>query len=329
MRVLILGGTKFIGRRIAEHLTGRGDEVTVVHRGVTEPAELAGLRHIHAARDGFAAVAGQVRAAAPDAVIETYAGSGWQAEAVLPHLPDVELIALSSLDVYRAFELANSDAEAVPVPITEESPVRESRYPYRGQIPGLDDYEKLDLEPAYLARGGSVLRLPMVYGEHDGQRREEFVLRRVRAGRTAIPVGPGGWLCTRCYVGDVAAAVAAALGAAAASGQVFNVGEPVLRPVLGWMRQILAAAGHDADLVQVPPAALPDDLELTRDRPQHVLADSGKIIRMLGWQPAPAEEGIARSVAWHLAHPPADADPDFAADDMALAAAAERAPGAG
>jgi len=30
---------------------------------------------------------------------------------------------------------------------------------------------------------------------------------------------------------------------------------------------------------------------------------------------------VHRSVAWHLAHPPKDADEDFAADDRALAAA--------
>jgi hypothetical protein len=44
----------------------------------------------------------------------------------------------------------------------------------------MDDYEKLDVEDAYRARGGVALRLPMTYGAHDRQRREEFILRRVR-----------------------------------------------------------------------------------------------------------------------------------------------------
>ena len=39
MRVLILGGTLFIGRRIALELLARGDDVMVVHRGQTEPAK--------------------------------------------------------------------------------------------------------------------------------------------------------------------------------------------------------------------------------------------------------------------------------------------------
>ena len=58
MRVLILGGTLFIGRRIALELLARGDDVMVVHRGQTEPAELSGCAHVHAARDALAGVAG-------------------------------------------------------------------------------------------------------------------------------------------------------------------------------------------------------------------------------------------------------------------------------
>jgi len=73
MRVLILGGTRFIGRRIAADLVARGDEVTVVHRGQTETAEPDGCVHLHTDRAAFASVAGQVQALRPDAVIDTRA----------------------------------------------------------------------------------------------------------------------------------------------------------------------------------------------------------------------------------------------------------------
>ena len=80
------------------------------------------------------------------------------------------------------------------MPIDESSPVRSERYPYRGKIPGLEGYEKLDVEEVYLPCGATICRLPMVYGEYDYQRREEFILRRVRAGRKQIPVGAANWL---------------------------------------------------------------------------------------------------------------------------------------
>ncbi len=321
MRVLVIGGTRFIGRRITEQLMARGDEVTVVHRGETEPA-CARCRHLHADRRDFARLASEVRALHPDAVVDTLAMSRADADAVLPHLPDARLVVLSSLDVYGAFELSLEDRGGEPVPITEESPVRHGRYPYRGQLPGRDDYEKLDVEPAYLERGGTVLRLGFIYGEHDPQRREEFVLRRVRAGRKRIPVGAGSWLLSRCYVGDVASAVLAAADTGAASGQVLNVVEARSGTVADWVRQILAAARHDAELVPVPDQDVPEDLEFTRDHAQHLLADSHKARELLGWRPGDPARGIAASVRWHLAHPPDGADSDFSADDRALEAAA-------
>jgi nucleoside-diphosphate-sugar epimerase len=323
MRVLILGGTRFIGRRIAADLVARGDEVTVVHRGETETAEPDGCVHLHTDRAAFAGLAGRVRALRPDAVIDTRAMIRADAEAVLPHLPDAHLVLLSSIDVYRAYELILADRGGEPVPITEESPVREGRYPLRGLIPGLGEhYDKLDVEPGYLARGGTALRLAMIYGEHDGQRREEFILRRVRAGRRRIPVGAGTNLATRCYVGDVASAVLAALDhPAAATSQVFNVGDPATDTVRDYAGRILAAAGHEAELVTVPERHVPDDMEATKSIAQHFLVDSHKAVTRLGWRPTDPAETIPVSVRWHLAHPPADLDQDFSPDDRALAAA--------
>ena len=323
MRVLILGGTLFIGRRIALELLARGDDVMVVHRGQAEPAELSGCAHVHAARDALAGVADQLRVFRPDAVIDTRAMTRAHADAVLPHLPDAHLVLLSSIDVYRAYELLLAGRGGEPVPLTETSPVRSARYPLRDLLPGLGEhYDKLDVEPLYLARGGCVLRLSLIYGEHDGQRREEFMLRRVRAGRRRIPFGAGTSLDTRCYVGDVASAVLAALDrASAASGEVFNVGDLATGTARDWALAILAAAGSEASLVTVPEDLVPPDLEGTRSIAQHFLVDSRKAATLLGWRPSDPAETIGVSVRWHLENPPAAADQDFSPDDRALAAA--------
>ena len=76
----------------------------------------------------------------------------------------------------------------------------------------------------------------MVYGEHDYQRREEFILRRVRAGRLRIPFGAGTWLPTRGYVRDVARAVRMAPATPAAAGEVFNIAERRTSTVRLWAR---------------------------------------------------------------------------------------------
>jgi nucleoside-diphosphate-sugar epimerase len=321
MRVLVLGGTQFIGRRIAADMVARGDDVTLVHRGEAEPREPDGCTHLHADRADFGRLAGQVRTLRPDAVLDTRALTKADTDAVLPHLPDAHLVVLSSIDVYRAYELLLADEGGEPVPLTEDSPVRENRYPFRGRGARYDDYDKLDVEPAYLGRGGTALRLAMIYGEHDRQRREEFILRRVRAGRTRIPVGPGTFLGTRCYVGDVATAVLAALdNPSTAAGQVFNVGDPATDTVRDYARRILAAAGHEAELVTVPDQHVPEDMDLTKSIAQHLLADSRKAMTRLGWRPTDPAETIPISVRWHLGHPPADPDQDFSPDDRALSA---------
>jgi nucleoside-diphosphate-sugar epimerase len=327
MRVLVLGGTRFIGARIVAELVERGDQVMVVHRGVTEPDDLPGCEHLHTARAEFHRHAGAARDFAADAVVDTSAMTRADADAVLPHLGDCPVIVLSSMDVYRAFGLVLANREGEAVPLDEQSSLREQRYPYRGTGTRPDDYDKLDVEPSYLERGGTVLRLAMIYGERDPQRREEFILRRVRAGRTRIPIGPGTWLWTRCYVGDVARAVLASINQPAARGEVLDIGEAGTRSIRGWAEQILATAARDADasavpeLVTVPEAVLPEDMWITRSVAQHLVFRSVKATQLLDWQPADPAPSIARSVRWHLDHPPADPSEDFSDDDRALAAA--------
>lgn len=51
MRLLILGGTSFVGRHMAEHALARGHEVTLFHRG-TRSAEMPAFEHLTGDRDG-------------------------------------------------------------------------------------------------------------------------------------------------------------------------------------------------------------------------------------------------------------------------------------
>jgi nucleoside-diphosphate-sugar epimerase len=157
----------------------------------------------------------------------------------------------------------------------------------------------------------------MVYGERDYQGREEFILRRVRAGREHIPIGSGGWLACRGYVRDVARAVRLALEAPDASG-VFNVCEDRTYSMRMWAQMILDAADSRAELVQVPDHVLPADLNLTGTVRQHIVATARKARQKLGWATSDPAETLRTTVRWHLEHPPAESDEDFTADDRAL-----------
>jgi nucleoside-diphosphate-sugar epimerase len=329
MRVMVLGGTRFIGAAVVEELAANGHELLVVHRGEHEPADLppvGPVDHLHADRQDLPHLRGPVDEFDPEAVVDNCAYSAADAETALAAVgDDVRLLVVSSMDVYRAFGAVLAGTETDPLPVDETSPVRSERYPYRGRTlasTDADTYEKLDVEAAYLAREATVCRLPMVYGERDHQRREEPILRRVRAGRTRIPAGSGTWLWTRGYVHDVAAGIRLALESEACVAEVLNLGEARTWSMGLWARHVLEAAGSQAELARVPDVLLPDDLRALGSIPQHLLVDSSKARDLLGWTETDRHEALARSVAWHLANPPEDADADFGADDRALAAAA-------
>lgn len=319
MRVLVLGGTRFIGRAIVDELVRRGDEVTVVHRGLAEPAGLPDVPHLHMARSEWDERAAALRDVGAEAVVDCRALTRDEARAGVAALPDAHLVVLSSQDVYRAFASLQHGLETDAVPVAEDAPVREDRYPYRGERADLEDYSKLDVEAEYAARRACVLRLPAVYGEHDYQRREEFVLRRVRAGRRRIPVGAGRLLWTRAWVRDVARGVCQALSDASTAGEVFNLGEESSWSVRLWAARIVEAAGADVELVQVPDELLPPDMEMTATSvTQHALASTAKARAWFGYRDSDAMTALRASVSWHLANPPDDAGSDFSADDAAL-----------
>ena len=309
MKVAVLGGTIFVGRGVVDALVDAGHDVMVVHRGEHEPDDgFPNVEHLHADRAALPKIAA-------DAVVDCRAVSRADVGAVLQKLPDVPMVVLSSVDVYPALKGLTDGSVACDVPIDESTPVRNERFPYRGVIPGMDDYEKLDCEELYLERGGVVLRLPFVVGPHDYQRREELVLRRVRAGRERMPIGAANLLASRVLARDVGTAAVAALRA---EREVFTLAEHPTSTIRQWCEAIVDAAGVSLELVTVPDERVPEDLGLTTAQQQHLLVSPSKAMSMLGWRPTPWRAAVRESVEWHLAHPPQHADEDFSADSAAL-----------
>ena len=320
MRVIVFGGTRFIGRAIVEELAAAGHDVLVVHRGNLEPDDMPPVPHLHADRMELPANRSELAAFGPEAAVDCRALTKADSEVVLDALPSgLRLVVISSIDVYRAFGALNDERETDPVPLDEDSAVRPTRYPYRGLMPGMENYDKLDVEDVYLARGATSVRLPMVYGEHDYQLREEFILRRLRAGRSRIPFGAGTWLASRAYVRDVARGVQLVLDTPDAAGHVFNLCEDRTYSMRMWSRMILDAAGSTLELVRVADDLLPDDLKPTGTMSQHIAVSAHRARLMLGWTTSDPAESLGTSVRWHLANPPPNPDPDFSADDRALA----------
>ncbi len=330
MRILVLGGTRFIGLALVDELLAAGHTVAIVHRGVHEPDLPPEVEHIHTPRRDLPAHREAIERFAPDAAIDLAAMTALDAEAALAALdPGVRLVVVSSIESYRAFVSIWAGTVTDAVPLREDAPLRDGPYPAPDEAVGpgwdyaADLYDKLAVERLYLERGGTVCRLPLVYGPRDYKRREDFVLARVRAGRTRIPVGPGTFLVSRGYAPELARGLRVAAERAPTAGEVFNLAERESPTIRLWVEEILAVAGHEADLIRVPEDLLPPDMGLTAEIPQPWLVDPGKAERELGWVHAPWHQCVARSVRWHLDHPPepGETTTSFAADDEALAAA--------
>jgi nucleoside-diphosphate-sugar epimerase len=245
----------------------------------------------------------------PDVVVDLSAMTEADAEALDAALPDgVRLVVASSADVYRAFASTYDGTVTDALPLDEDAPLRTAPPPDAGSLPpgwayDADRYEKLDVERLYRGLGATICRLPIVYGEHDYRRREDFVLARVRAGVDRIPFGPGTFLVSRGYAPELARGLRLAIEADVA-GEVFNLAERECASVRLWAQEILAVAGSGAVLGRVPDEELPEDLGLSAEIQQDLFVDSSKAARKLGWIHAPWRECVARSVRWHLANPP-------------------------
>jgi UDP-glucose 4-epimerase len=326
MRVMVLGGTRFIGAAVVEELVAHGHELLIVHRGEHEPPDLPEVDHLHADRQDLPTCAARCTSSAP---------RRWSTTAPTrpptPRPPSPPSATTSACWWCRAWTCTGPsgrcwpdrdrpgagrrDLPGPPRPLPLPDPARHARR---------RTYEKLDVEEAYLARAATVCRLPAVYGERDHQRREEPILRRVRAGRARIPAGSGGWLWTRGYVRDVAAGSAWPWSRTHAWPRSSTSARPgpgrwACGPATCWRRP-----APRAELVRVPDVLLPDDLKALGTVSQHLLVDSSKARDLLGWtetdRTRPCTVGRL-----HLANPPEGADAGFEADDRALVGRARSA----
>jgi nucleoside-diphosphate-sugar epimerase len=317
----VIGGTGFIGPPVVRRLAAAGHEVAVFHRGrakVELPAE-----HVMGERRGLPRL--RPRADVVSELMETFRGVAQR------------VVAASSMDVYRACGVLHGSEPGPlePTPLTEDSALRTKLQTYPPEQVAMlrkvfgwldEEYDKIPVERAILGDAelpGTVLRLPMIYGEGDHLRRFHPVLRRIDDGRRTILMeeGVAAWRTPRGYVENVAAALVLAALSDRAAGCVYNVAETPAFSELEWSRRIADAAGWDGEFVVLPKERTPGHLVMPGNTAQHWDADATRIRRELGWREVvPVDEAIRRTVEWERANPPSAPLPypfDYEAEDAA------------
>lgn len=331
MRILVMGGTRFIGPSVVRRLCSLGHDVTVFHRGWTEADLSQGVTHLHGDRKHLPDFREQLRRLLPDVVLDMVPFTEQDALAVMATFAGIarRVVAISSQDVYRAYGRfhGSEPGPPEPVPLSEDAPLREKLFPYRGKGRQMDDYEKILVERAVMSNPilpGTVLRLPMVYGERDNQHRLFMEVKRMDDGRPAILLEDefARWRWTRDYVENVAAAIAKAAHSDYARSAIYNVGEEDPLTYADWVRAIGRVAGWQGAVEVVQKDRLPARLRPPNgDYGQHLVADTGRIRKELGYlETVSRYEGLRRTVEWERANRPETTDGlfDYAAEDALL-----------
>lgn len=316
MSVLVLGGTGFIGGSLVARLLAEGVETAAVHRG--ERPVAAGARSIVLDRGDPAAVLAAVRETGADTVIDLLAYTGADTPPLLDALSGRigRYVMASSADVYRNYEGLHRKGRPPPIldRLTEDSPLRDSRFPYRLARPRaagdpqawMDGYDKIPLEAAARANPGfaaTILRLPLVFGPGDRQRRFSWAIRPMAQGRPrlVVPHPWAAWRATFGYVDDVAAGIALAAVHPRAGGETFNLGRSNTPTNLAWAATFAEHLGWPGEVRLAHPAVARGALaSATRglDLSYPLFLDNARIRRRLGYaEVTDLGDALARTVA--------------------------------
>jgi len=273
MRILIIGGTRSVGRAAAKRLAAAGHDLAVFHRGEHEGALPASVKHFRSplAAMPVRAIPDELRAWEPEVVLHMIAMGEEDALAAVRAFGGIarRIVAASSGDVYRAFGVLHGKEEGPPepVPLGEDAPLRSHLYPYRQPDTPPDAlahyYDKILVERALAsdpALPATILRFPKLYGPDDNRE-----LATIHAFRHQPA-----WRWTHGFAGNVGAAVALAVSDGRAAGRTYNVGEE-RTPTMG------------ERLARLPPNDAIPLREGLLNYAQAIVCDTGAIRRELGY----------------------------------------------
>ncbi|MCX6021961.1 MAG: NAD-dependent epimerase/dehydratase family protein [Chloroflexi bacterium] len=318
MKVLVLGGSQFIGRALVRALLAAGHDVSVFNRGQTPTEFPDEVRRLYGDRKDAAAVRTALSGQDWDAV---YDNSGYVAEDVAAVLDALDgrvghLIFTSTASVYDRRWTA---------PVLEDHPYNEIEGgPYAaGKIAA----EKL-LFAAHRERGlpVSIIRPAMVFGPaNNSAGREVLYFLRAERGRTFMVPYNGYIHLQYGHVDDLAAAFVQMTGVARTFGEAYNITSADAITINGYLATIARLTGRD---ITVAPLHWPE-MFATAAAGRDVLpfswqysriASIGKAEEHFGFRPRfNSVRYTEDTFAWYKAQGLDQQEYDYAAEDSLLA----------
>jgi nucleoside-diphosphate-sugar epimerase len=308
-RLLVIGGSYFVGRGIAAGLIDAGHEVSLLNRG---SRRVPGTRQLTADRNDAAALTAAAGSSDFDWVIDCCCYNAAQARLAYTALAP------------RSFGWIHLSSAAVHV---DDAPVPTPEQGYLGPSQQWAAYgrDKLaaerELERVALGSPVVAIRAPYVYGPGENPDREPWLWARMLQRRPVLIPEAGSTPIQFLHTSDLAGAVAAIMSDWKQPGfRAFHVAEARAYPIRDYVRMLAAAAGVEVDERSVPYSALsitPRSFFPFRDTP--CVLDVSAIRDQIGWHAArDLRTGLAETFASHARSELEHAQLDTAAEDQIL-----------
>lgn len=309
MKVLVVGGTEFVGVHVVRALRREGHDVVLLNRGRRPERVPAGVPTIVCDRTDHAALRAALATARVDGVVDiTYAPTRGADVAALLDALDGRAGHVVLMSTGRVYD------HALPIPYGEDTP----RTLYWGEYAR----NKIEAEDVLFGRFRerglpvTIVRPTHVYGPLNTRNNETFFFDRLVRGRPVLLPGHGGWLRQFGHVEDLADAIVAMLGVPAAHGRAYNVtGEEAITQA-GLVELIADVMKRPCTLVPVPGPA-PFGQNLLYDC--HAVYTTTAVRAELGLRPRyTLAAGLAHTYDWYLREGLDRREVDFAAEDAIL-----------
>lgn len=186
MRLLVIGGTRFVGRHIVDAALAAGHEVTLFHRGAADDP-FPQAEHRHGDRDGDLAVLAEGEW---DATIDVCAYVPRQVRALGDALGlsggrGGRYVLVSSVSVYADAEGPGATEDA-PLAVLEDEDTEEVTGETYGGLKALCEYAAVEV----FGTSTLVVRPTYVVGPYDPTGRYTYWVQRLARGGEVVAVGP-------------------------------------------------------------------------------------------------------------------------------------------
>jgi nucleoside-diphosphate-sugar epimerase len=315
MRILVIGGVAFMGRRIVELLVGGGHDVSVLHRRATHDLGPR-VRNIQANRSDLPAIAGLVADGKFDAIFDL--AYDWQAGTPSSH---VEAAARAAGPSLRRYVFMSSIAAYPPgVGLREDDALAPDDFPNPYAQHKASAERMLLGMHAETGFPAVTFRPAFVHGPRQPFYREQFFWDRLIDGRPIVLPDGGDRPMPWVFVDDAADACVRALEVPEAVGEAFNIGHLEETTQRGFVEALARVAGVEPRFIAVPRAAIAEAGGQLAGRRLYfgefldlppLRSVIEKAPRVLGFSPTPLDDALRKSYAWYQTQPRRPVDYTF------------------